>query len=106
MRKITQEACHALLYGKRYKRSNTKVEDDVLYLFDNAIAKVCNGELYISDGGRKSATTKERLNGLRGVEITQKKWVWYLNGIKWDGRWINVCALDALVILKRKLQMT
>lgn len=104
MRKITQEACHALLHGKRYKRSNTRVEDGVMYLFDNAIATKYYSELYISDGGHKSATTKERLNGLRGVEIKQKKGVWYLNGVVWDGKWINVHAVDALDILRRKLQ--
>jgi hypothetical protein len=90
MRKITQEACHALLHGNRYKRSNTRVEDGVMYLFDNAIATKSYGNLYICDGGHKSVTTKERLNGLHGVEIKQKRGVWYLNGVEWDGRWVKL----------------
>ena len=104
MRKITQEACYALLHSKRYKHSNTRVEDGVMYLFDNAIATKFYGELYIHDGGHKSATTKERLNGLRGVEIKQKKGVWYLNGVVWDGTWTNVHPVGASAILKHMLQ--
>jgi hypothetical protein len=43
----------------------------------------------ISNAGWFSKTTKERLNGLYGVSISQKAGEWYLNGIKWGGHWIN-----------------
>ena len=34
--------------------------------------------------------TKERLNGLHGVSITQKNFIWYLNGKKWNGNLIKI----------------
>jgi hypothetical protein len=32
-----------------------------------------------------TTTTKERLNGLNGVNIHQKDFQWYLNGEAWNG---------------------
>ena len=40
--------------------------------------------------GWSSNTTKERLNGLTGVNIWQKDFVWYLNGEEWNGEWIRI----------------
>jgi len=95
MRKITREACQAFENGRQYKKSNTQVishnENKIkMYLHGNLIA--CKGKAgtYISDGGWKSNTTKERLNGLTGVHIQQKNFVWYLNGEAWDGVLIKV----------------
>jgi hypothetical protein len=45
-----------------------------------------------------SRTTKERLNGLTGVEIRQAKKKWFLNGQEWDGSWIKVNNNSAPVV--------
>lgn len=76
-----------------------------LRLFGNVIAYKNNSGVYISNGGYKpepsrysktfqtptgSVTTKERLNGLSGVNITVKNYQWHLNGRAWDGSKIRV----------------
>ena len=101
MRKITQEACSAFEEWWNFKKSNTEViRYDVrieMRLHGNLIAYSDVTGTYISNGGwlnpktkRPSNTTKERLNGLTGVHIQQKDFVWYLNGEAWDGDWIKI----------------
>ena len=99
MRKITTESIEAFESLKPFNKSNTKVkilgtENGVpvwaeLYLFDNKIAEIFKTKrkkvLRITNAGWKSNTTKERLNGLKGVHIHQKNGEWFLNGEKWNG---------------------
>lgn len=93
-RQITAQAARAFLDGDNFKSSNTEViyneidETSYLYLFGNLIAKLdhYNNELTITNAGWRSNTTKERLNALPKVSITQKNRVWYLNGKEWDGK--------------------
>lgn len=58
-----------------------------MYLHRNLIAEknFQNGEIAITNAGWNTDTTKERLNGIPGVSITQKNWKWYLNGEEWGG---------------------
>ena len=96
MRKITKEACRAFeSIDGIFKKSNTEVRriNDVsaeMYLHGNLIAYSNADGIYISNGGWSSNTTKERLNGLTGVHIQQRDFVWYLNGQAWSGEWIKV----------------
>lgn len=98
MRKITQESVRAFEQNKNFKKQNTQVvylEDTrhiktIMYLHNNLIAVKVNGELYITNAGWESNTTKERLNGLPGVSIYQKNFVWYLNGKEWNGELTKV----------------
>lgn len=89
MRAITQNAVSAFNNAQNFRQSNTKVVAEngttKLYLHNNLIAVKDKNGLQITDSGWQSNTTKERLNGLQGVSITQKNWQWYLNGKKWDG---------------------
>tara|TARA_R100001510_G_C7506564_1_gene107991 strand:+ start:160 stop:456 length:297 start_codon:yes stop_codon:yes gene_type:complete len=96
MKKITQEACKAFesIYGT-FKKSNTEVRrisdlEAEMYLHGNLIAYSSPRGIYISNGGWSSNTTKERLNGLTGVHIQQKDFVWYLNGEAWNGDWVRI----------------
>jgi hypothetical protein len=93
-KKITSDSVRALLDGIPFKRDNTEVvrEGTIYYLklFGNKIAAMRNGNLWISNAGWFSNTTKERLNGLPGVHINQKNWEWYLNGNQWNGRPIKI----------------
>tara|TARA_Y100000816_G_C25878491_1_gene458348 strand:+ start:406 stop:708 length:303 start_codon:yes stop_codon:yes gene_type:complete len=98
MRKITQEAIRAFTHRKNFKKGNTQVMADIagwagLFLHGNLIAEIENNQLIINDGGHKSNTTKERLNGLPHVNIIQRNFQWYLNGEAWDGKKINVCEM-------------
>lgn len=99
MRKVTREAIAAFNAGRAGTfGSNTTVSLSplktrwVLKLHGNAIARrgIENGKLEVRDGGWQSNTTKERLNGLQGVSVNQKNFIWYLNGEEWDGSWTAI----------------
>ena len=95
MRKITREACQAFENARNYKKDNTQViahnENKIrMYLHGNFIAFKGKDGTYISSAGYRTRTTKERLNGLTGVHIQQRDYVWYLNGESWNGEWIKV----------------
>jgi hypothetical protein len=95
MRQITADAVRAFNNNQTFKRSNTEVRisewgETQLYLHGNLIAYVSTSGMFISHGGWPTVTTKERLNGLSGVSVVQKDWVWFLNGSPWGGEWIKV----------------
>lgn len=96
-RKITQESVNAFYRGEAFKKSNMEVVVEpnvtILKLHNNPIAYLYNDPdktLSIRNAGWQSNTTKERLNALEGVSISQKNWVWYLNGEAWDGKLIDI----------------
>lgn len=97
MRTITTKAIEKFLKAEKFKTSNTSVEVlpnvTILKLFNNPIAYLYNDPertLSITNCGWKSDTTKERLNGIPNVSITQKKDTWFLNGQEWDGKLIDI----------------
>ena len=97
-RQITTLAATAFQNGTAFKRDNTKVTIEVdgavcLHLHGHLIAKRYSDgkkETEITNAGWATNTTKERLNGLDGVSIYQKKGIWYLNDKEWNGDWIIV----------------
>lgn len=94
-KKITQESVQAFLDCRPFKKSNMEVsrEGTIYYLklFGNKISAIeRDGKMWISNAGWDTKTTKERLNGLPGVNIQQKKGEWYLNGNQWDGNPIYI----------------
>ena len=97
MKTVTENAIKAFLNGKNCKlvgkqrdtrTQNTEIKDGVLYLHENAIAKLINGELYVSFAGWGSVTTRRRLEGFRrfgfDISVSQHKHEQYLNGKKVD----------------------
>ena len=100
MRKITEESVNAFNNTLPFKKANMEIEVlpnvTIMKLHGNAIAYRYNDPektLSITNCGWQTNTTKERLNGIDGVNIVQKKGVWYLNGKEWDGELIDVnCA--------------
>ena len=89
MKKITASAIAAFNSQSNFKSGNTQVihTDGVtkLLLFNNIIATSDGVTLSINSCGWKTATTKERLNGLTGISIRQERGNWFLNGEPWDG---------------------
>lgn len=86
MRQITEQAVRAFEQGRNFKQSNTEVKVDntgkYMYLFGNLIVRQYNGaqnSLEITLCGYNTQTTRERLNGLWGVNIKTKKGQLYLN---------------------------
>jgi hypothetical protein len=105
MRKITQESITAFNNDFTFNKSNTIVKTGygkhellpkekgrltVMSLFGNDIAIKINGKLFITNAGWKSNTTKERLNAINGVSISQRDFKWFLNGVEWDGKLIAI----------------
>jgi hypothetical protein len=97
MRKITSESVNAFLNAKEFKKSNMSVtvlpNVTILKLYGNEIAYLYNDPqktLSITDAGWETVTTKERLNGIPNVKISQIKGKWHLNGVEWDGKLIDV----------------
>ena len=97
MKKITEQSTEAFQNRREFKGSNTVVEVlpnvTVLKLFGNEIAYLYNdpdNTLAITNCGWQSVTTKERLNGIEGVSISQKKGEWFLNGDVWNGKLIDI----------------
>lgn len=88
MRKVTREIVDAFYSGVRKTIANTRTDGRAIFLHNNKIAEMREGELWITAAGWKTRTTKERLNGLRGVGISTRRGVWYLNDTEWDGEWI------------------
>lgn len=91
MKQITKEAVDAFLNGYYYKKSNMEVTCGQMYLHGNKIAWFDkNKQLWISNCGWQSNTTKERLNALPNVNIVQRNHQWYLNGQPLDGQAICI----------------
>lgn len=99
MRKITRDAIRAFNNNQPFKRGNTQIvisEDTLgikytsMKLHGNTIAYKLIGDvgtgLFILDGGWQTSTTKERLNGISGVNIVQRNFQWFLNGEAWNGQ--------------------
>lgn len=90
MRQITAKICFAFEQGRTLKIDNSETDGTSLWLFGNKIAEWRQGEIWITDAGWQSQTTKERLNGLGGVNIVQRAGSWYLNGNLWQGEWTSI----------------
>lgn len=96
MRKITQEMANAFNNDLPYNKNNTKVlrsENQTLLLLHGNLIAIKNTKdnfLMVQNCGWFTNVTKERLNALPNVRISQKKGVWYLNGEKWDGEFKQV----------------
>jgi hypothetical protein len=104
MRKITRQSADAFANLLPFKQGNTNVtgcgateiREWYLKLHNNLIAKqiLFVNELWITDAGWQTVTTKERLNGVLdrltfGWGLFQKKGEWYLTDgdvtVKWTG---------------------
>lgn len=90
MKQVSIDVASAFENGKAKKSGNTQTDGKSLWLHGNKIAEHRDDGLYITNCGWQTKTTKERLNAIRGVRISQKNYVWYLNGEEWDGEWKKV----------------
>ena len=94
MKKITKDSVQAFESNRPFKRANMEVvrtpEGSKLLLHGNCIAEKIGQKLFVSSCDWETVTTKERLNGLQGVDIVQKNFVWYLNGKAWHGHKVEV----------------
>ena len=92
MRKITQQIVNAFQNSRSLTIGNSRTNGESLWLFDNKIAEIRRDGLWVSNGGWDSKTTKDRLNGLSGVNVVHRRGVLLLYERLWDGRWVNLDA--------------
>lgn len=90
MRKVTQSVSSAFIERKVKSVGNSVSTGSQYILHGNIIAEWRQQVLYITNAGWPSVTTRERLNALPGVSVTQRKHVQYLNGKPWDGKWTRM----------------
>ena len=102
MNLITRKIVSAFERRVALKIDNSHTDGNSLYLFENKIAQWGVDGLYITNAGWKSRVTKERLNGLTGVRITQVRGVWFLNDIEWNGGWVNVNQFSAFETIEEQ----
>ena len=88
--------------GKAKKQGANVSTGNALFYQGNKIAEWKDGKLFISNGGyfpengaTGSKTTKDKLNALPSVRISQTQFKWYLNGKEWDGSWIQIKGAKA-----------
>ena len=97
MRKIETQMNQAIQSDKNWHGSNTMVThiDGValVHLHGNLICEIGDDWLKLHDGGRKSQTTKSRLNailaefGATGERVFQKAGEWFVTLSGPDGLW-------------------
>lgn len=97
-RKISVNSANAFMSMEPLKIDNTRVminenfgaKESLLFLFDNLIATYDGNCLMIRNCGWFTKTTKERLNALPNVMISQRNGKWFLNGVEWYGKWTKI----------------
>jgi hypothetical protein len=107
MRKVTIKAAEAMRHGYNMTSGNTRVVSDgnIMKLHGNTIAIYdrVEGLLTLRDSGWRSATTKERLNGVLmsfGAHkfIAQRAGVWYVltpGGLEPEELWQGNLTVEA-----------
>ena len=90
MRKIETQMIAAIHNNQDWSNANTRViyspirNTSEIYLHNNLIAIIEDGDLQVFDGGYQSNTTKSRLNALcdefciAGEGVFQKNFQWYV----------------------------
>ena len=95
MRQITRDIVNAFQNSRSLTIGNSRTDGESLWLFGNKIAEIRRDGLWITNAGWDSVTTKERLNGLTGVDIRNRRGTWILNDRPWSGEWVNVDAWNS-----------
>lgn len=93
MSKTGDKIVEAWEAGRRKTASNTFTDGQNIWLYNTCICrKDAEGRVFVSTGGFLTATTKDRLNSIPGVDVHQAKGVWYFNGEEWTGHagWTEV----------------
>ena len=99
-RNISKKAADAFNRFQNFKQANTRVQTDEcgtrLYLHENLIAEHNNkGQIFFTLANWPTLTTRERLNAIHGLRITQIAGKQYANGVEIDpNKWymLTPCA--------------
>ncbi len=103
-RKVALNAAQALKARKKMTSHNTKVVVDEngnahMYLFGNRIAVYTkDNRLFITNAGWDTMTTRNRLSELTSTRITRRGG---LNGVEWDGRWVEIVEAGPVTMITK-----
>ena len=94
MRQITEDAIECFNNRQAFWLSNTEVvvsgRVTELRLHGNMIARKVDKTVEVTTAGWDTVTTRERLNGLSGVDVYRSRGTLFLNGSEWDGQLVEV----------------
>jgi hypothetical protein len=100
MRKIDEQVRAAFLTGINIKLSNTRIENNMLFLHGNKIAQLHDNEfLLISLAGYNTKTTRSRINAIlpQGYVLKSKNGRPLLNGVEINAsEWYKVNASNGI----------
>ena len=99
MRKTTQRIKDAFDNGQSLTVNNTRTDGTSVYLFGNEIVRRdANGKVYATLAGWNTVTTRERVNGITGLNFHQVNHEPLLDGKSVDSsEWIAVQWLSLLL---------
>jgi hypothetical protein len=89
MRKITRKIATAFINKRPASGNNTTTDGERYLLHGNVIAKWQEEEVWITDAGWNTVTTRDRLKGI-GANVYTSKGQLYLNGKPWNGEWTKL----------------
>jgi hypothetical protein len=102
MRKITRDIVNAFQGRRSLTIGNSRTDGQSIWLFNNRIVDLRQDGIWITNAGWQSVTTKERLNGLTGVDIRNRRGTWILNDRPWNGDWVNLDEWNNGIISHRE----
>ena len=94
--------CNAFLNKKIRKTKRDETNGWSYFLFGNIIAERRGEEIWITNSGWKTITTKDRLNKI-GAYLYAKKGVWHLNECPWEGEWVNMKTYKKEIIKEKSM---
>lgn len=91
MRKVTKRIKKAFEQGTALKVDNTSTDGTSVFLYGNEIIRRESSGLVVATlAGWNTSTTRERINGITGLDIYQKNFVPMLNGQEIDAHdWVT-----------------
>jgi len=103
-RKVTIDSVEAFRTRKNKRTHNTVVSVDKdgnasMYLFGNRIAVLtADNRLFITTAGWNTSTTRSRLSSIGKFRVRVSGGGLKLDGVDWDGRWVEVVEANPVSI--------
>ena len=80
----------SFIEGKSSEGNELATDGTSLFHYNNEIAKIEEGQLFVTNNGFKSESVFNTLQTLPLINLTEKDGKWFLNGEQWDGNWAIV----------------
>jgi len=100
MRKVTEQIRNAFLNGKALKIGNTRTDGNRVWLHGNLIVeRTEKGDIFATLAGWNTPTTRERVNGITGLNFHQVNFEACQNGEPIDPEaWVRILPTGQVVV--------